>query len=35
MKPKENPTSGKKKQSHNKLGSQIVNVVVRAINNKI
>ena len=31
MKSKETPTNGKKKQSHNKLGSQIGNVVVRAI----
>ena len=31
MKSKETPTNGSKRQSYNKLGSQIGNVVVRAI----
>ena len=31
MKSKETPTNGRKKQSHNKLISQIKNVVVRAV----
>ena len=31
MKSKETPLNGRKKQSHNKLGSQIGNVVGRAI----
>ena len=31
MKSKEAPTNGRKKQSHNKLRSQIKNIVVRAI----